>query len=66
MGLCFGEGLGVGEKTDGLCLRLGVFVEEWAGDVSRAVAKEENGIGDDFLGMAFCLWKALFSVHAST
>lgn len=41
----------------GVCLRLGGFVEEWAGDVTGTVAKKQNGVGDDFLGVAFFLWK---------
>lgn len=36
-----------------MCLRLGGFVEERAGDVTGTVAKKENGIGDNFLGVAF-------------
>lgn len=40
-----------------MCLRLGGFVEEWAGDVTGTVAKKQNGVGDNFLGVAFFLWK---------
>lgn len=32
--------------------RLIGFIEEWAGDVARTVAEEENCVGDDFLGVA--------------
>lgn len=43
-------------------LRLRVFVEEWAGDVTGAVAEKENGVGDDLFGVAFLFPLLMFSV----
>lgn len=32
-----------------------IFVEEWTGEVPRAISQEEDGIGDDFLCVAYMI-----------